>query len=440
MPFRRAIVVVALLAAACAPAPSFDGVDAPAATDDTSTTTTSTTAPATVAPDTTEFAPVPGRIVTHSDTASILMGDRTIDLKTGDLPRQPTWARDGSRLVVASVDGRLPVVDVFQGATGAPIHRTFAERLYFFFSWSPDGSRIAALGPGAEGTTLDILDADGNLLQSEVASAMSLFLAWEPNGERIAAHADASLLRIDADGTVADLGVVGTAFFAPKWIPESSEIMLVVDIEGTATLVRRGVEGGAPMTTLGPVETDTGISVTPDGHRAAISMIFNAEGGGAARTTRFPQTVLTKTVLAQTVQPQTGTVEIVDLLTGERELILEGQSLWMEWNPQGTRLLVSILDGETNTTTWWIHESESADTYPVTSFTASPVFLQSYLIFGDQFIEQPRLWSPAGDQFVFAELTPDGSFVRIAPAQADAESSIIGAGDVGFWSPSTPTP
>jgi hypothetical protein len=56
-------------------------------------------------------------------------------------------------------------------------------------------------------------------------------------------------------------------------------------------------------------------------------------------------------------------------------------------------------------------------------------------VFADQFIETPRLWSPDGTQFVYAELTDDGSLVRTADADAFATPGIVGAGEVGFWSP-----
>ncbi len=445
MPLRSVIVALGVVAAACAPGPRLDAVDEPPDPVEEPAATPVLPRPTVTLPPTTTHAPesspdagstepasVEGRIVTHGDSAAIRSDDRSLDLDTGALPTQPTWSRDGSRLIVASFDGRLPVVDTFDGTTGELVNRVFAERPYFFFSWSYDGTRIAALGPGVNGTTLDILDADGNVVQSTIAEAGSLFLAWEPDGSRLAAHADESLLRIDADGTVTDLGTVGTDFLAPKWIPGSSDIVLVVDLEGTPTLVRRGIEAGDPMTTLGSVATETGIAVEPSGRFAAISMAFDADPSVETRRTARP--------LPQTVRPQTGTVEIVDLATGERVLVLEGLAVWTEWNPDGSRLLVALLDDTGTVATWWIYEtgplSEAAETYPVTSFVASPVFFGSYLVFADQFIEQPRLWSPSGDAFVFAERTAAGSIVRMTAAVQDAVTEVVGPGDVGFWSPS----
>lgn len=431
MPFRRVLALLVVIAAACAPAPPIGEADE---REPPRTTSPATSAPpATTAP--TEPSPIPGRIVTHDTEASIRTDEQVIALETGESPTQPTWSRDGSRVVVMSRRGPLPLIDVFDGTTGEPIAGGFAERPYFFFSWSHDGTRIAALGPGATGTSLDILDADGALVHADVAEADSLFVAWDPEQARLVAHADESLLRVDPDGSVTDLGLVGLDFFAPKWIPGTSDVLLVVDIEGTPALVRRGVDGGDPMTTLGPVQTQTGIAVDPAGRVAAITTSLDAGSEAGARRTGSGGPGRTP---AQTVAPGTGTVEIVDLSTGERTLVLEGLALWTEWSPDGSRLLIATLD-DSATITWWVHEAappgdEAARA--VTSFTPAPTFFGSYLAFADQYIEQPRLWSPDGAAFVFAETTPVGSSVRVASAEEDGESFVIGPGEVGFWSPS----
>jgi len=459
---RRGLAVLALavlFAAACAPAPSLTGDTAP------TPAPTATSPPAPPAPTTTTTTPpddglpqiapldifpvtpeelgeldrVNGRIALVGADAAIRSGGATIDLTTGALPSQPTWSRDGSRLAVVSLSGRDAVVDIFDGVTGDTISRTTAARLYFFLTWSHDGSRIAALGSGIDEnggvhTVLDILDADGVALQSEVAAAGSLFVAWDPQSLRLAAHADDRLLRIDADGSVTDLGGVGVDFFAPKWIPDTSEIILTTDIEGSPFLVRRTIDGGDTLKTLGAADRETRIAVNPDGQTAAISRTFEVEGGGGASKIGLP-------FLPQTGSVLSGAVDILDLETGDRTTVFTGFNLWTEWNPQGSRLLIYAADTVEGTGTWWIYEHEPALAEPeppteILTFTPTPIFLGSYAAFSDQFIESPRLWSPTGTDFVYAELGERGSIIRTVNASGALEPTTVGSGEVGFWSPS----
>ena len=160
---------------------------------------------------------------------------RTLDVGIGGFPTQPTWSRDGERIVMLAGEAPDFVVGIVDGTDGTVLGFPDANRPYFFFSWSHDGTRIAALGPGDDGTALDILDADGALLHADVVSAQSLWIAWDPGANRLAAHADERLVRVDEDATVTDFGEVGLFFSTPKWIPGTNEILLVVDIEGTET-------------------------------------------------------------------------------------------------------------------------------------------------------------------------------------------------------------
>lgn len=463
MPHRRARIlaaVAAILAAACAPGPPLGtaerSADQPNVVPPTTTTTPvappSTTVPGPgdgipqiapldlfpVAPDDLPpFEQVDGRIAFHGADAAIRSGRSTIELDAGTLPGQPTWSRNGTRLALVALDGRQAEIHVFDGETGEAVATAPTERLYFFLSWSHDGSRIAALGPGIDDngnpqTVLDLLDADGALLHGDVARAESLYLAWEPDGLRIAAHADDRLLRVDADGTTTDLGAVGVEFFAPKWIPGTGEILLVTDIEGSSFIVRRSIDGLDTLRSLGAADPQLGLAVNPDGQVAAISRNFEVEGDPAAERIDLP-------LLPQTAGARSGSVEILDLETGERIEVFAGFTLWVEWNPQGTHLLIYEANVAEGTGTWWVYEHRTDEPpippLEIVAFTPTPIFSRSYLVFADQFIETPRLWSPNGTQFVYAELTDAGSLIRTADADGVATPSTVGAGEVGFWSP-----
>ncbi|MDW3219246.1 MAG: hypothetical protein R8F63_11605 [Acidimicrobiales bacterium] len=461
MPLRRVALLLAVVATACAPGPDLNA-DADDPDEPTATTTTlpSESTTTTVAPDEPTLPtlpeiepgpvddapagpvdPIDGRAVLQNRVVTIRAGEEVIEVPTTGLPTQPTWSRDGERLVfLTNRNGASSVV--VTDPDGTVIADQAATRPYFFFSWSHDGTRIAALGPGDERTTLDVLDADGAVLQTDVADAQSLWIAWDPQSLRLAAHADERLLRVDADGTATDLGEVGLQFFAPKWIPGRDEILLVVDIEGTETLVRRGLDGGDTLVALGSVETETSIVVNPDGRTAALTILFDVEGGGGGvgeRTALGPP-------LAQETPARSGRVDIIDLDTGERVPVFTGHALWVEWNPMGDRLLVGTADIAEGTGAWWVYEHDDpfADaaaeieptvTLAVASYVPTRVFLASYLVFADQFVEQPRLWAPTGDRFIYTTDTTDGGWAMAAALDDLGRPDKIGPAAVAFWSP-----
>ncbi|MEQ8840507.1 MAG: hypothetical protein RIB98_05970 [Acidimicrobiales bacterium] len=474
LPRARIVValVIAILATACAPGPDVGGSGSATATIPPSSTTS--VVPPTTVPD--EGAPeglgpqagppelfpvdpadlppvdfVDGRIAFHGATAAIRSGKVTTDLVIDTLPAQPTWSRDGSRLAVVALDGREPTISIFDGETGDPLFTNPTDRLYYFLSWSHDGTRIAALGGeidenGTPRTVLDLLDADGTVVQSDVASAGSLYVAWDLGDLRLVAHADDRLLRVDPDGTATDIGAAGLQFFAPKWIPQTDDILVVADIEGSDYLVRRTVNGLDTLQSLGEADTEIGISVNPDGRVAAISRNFEVEGGEGAERIGLPA------VFPQTATTMSGAIEILDLETGTRVEVFSGLNLWAEWNPQGTHLLIyeagtapeseAEEDAEFDTGTWWVYEHDPTAFEPnppveVVTFSPTPTFARSYLAFGDQYIESPRLWSPDGTRFVYAEVTDAGSLVRTGDIDGADTPTTVGAGEVGFWSPGT---
>lgn len=455
MPLRRLVVLLAVLAAACAPSPTIGAADdplpEPEPTFPRETVPPGTVPPSDPPPDepTVELPPprpgpttaIDGRAVLQGAAATIRSGADDIELEPATLPAQSTWSRDGERIVLVRGLGPRTTLAVFDGRTGELLAEQPVIRPYFFFSWSHDGTRIAALGPGPEGTHLDLLDADGVLLHDDVARAQSLWISWDPGANRLTAHGDDTLLRVDEDGTATELAVVGTRFYAAKWIPGTAEIVAVMDIEGTDTLVRRGVEGGDPLVTLGEVDTETSISVNPDGRTAALSILFEVEAGGGAgqRISLGPPT-------AQEAPTRSGRVDIIDLETGERVPVFDGPALWVEWNPTGDRLLIGTSDVASGTASWWVyaHDDPFADAADeldpvvvaaVETFVPTGAFLGSYLAFGDQYVEQPRLWSPRGDRFIYTEATSEGGWALTADADTAADIDKVGPAEVAFWSP-----
>ena len=435
-----------------------------------------TTAPQTaVAPQTTgtgSSGAVGGLIAAAGPTGLRLMspdGSVIADMFSDQVVAQPTWSRDGRRLVATLIDPSsgapgVTVIDVATGETTTAV----ARRPYFFYTWSHDGSRLAALGPGSPGlTALDILDGAGTPTAANSLQGASVYVAWEPDGRRLMLHVGSQLVLIgdpDSPDDYQDFGTVGSDFQAPAWVPGSGDFLYVdsgsqipdgalqqgspgQDAPAGPQLLRRNADS-AEITNLGPVSGFTLMAVHPDGEQAALALpphrpstpaaidgIVQASFSPAADLAESGSPTRAGSVGAA-AQSSAGAVQIVDLVTGERLTVLDQPGLWLEWSPDGGRLLMAILGG-TNATgpslSW--HVWDGVQSQELAGFTPTAVFLQNYLAFSDQYTETPRLWSPDGAAIAFGALIDGGAAVAVARLDDMGRSTSLGPGDVAFWSP-----
>ncbi len=349
------------------------------------------------------------------ETVAVLASDRA-------RVTQPTWSRSGDRVVATVIGGGVPSQTLVVGQDGDEPVSTDVRRPYFFYSWNDAGSRIAALGPGPRGTSLDVLDADGVPLSSVSLDSGSLYLAWEPDGGDLLVHTDGDLsLVTDVDdlSLLASLGSPGQGFLAPAWIPGTREALIVVEEAERGQLVRIDVDSGA-QSDLGPVDGSAGIVVSPDGSRALVAHSSGDSGG-----TTFAS--FTGQVQAADV---TGATEIVDLATGERERISRSPSIWAEWSPDGSAIV--LLQPSGSELEWFVWSEQGLR--GLGQFLPSPEFLQSYVFFSWQYVETPRVWAPDGRAIAYAA-TQDGVSGIFVHRLADDAPVRIADGDVAFWSP-----
>lgn len=454
-----------LVAAACSSPPERSSVPAPAdwsPDSDLAFDPTTTTAPAPT------FAEVPavessgngrGLIAAAGPTGLRFLrpdGSEVFDIGGDQIITQPTWSRDGSRLAATLLEpdrGEAWVVVV--DTTTWEVTTTRASRPYFFYTWSYDGSRLAALGPSPTGgTAADILDGTGAPAADVSLISQSLFVAWEPGGDRLLLHAGHGLLLVndvDSPGSNQDFGPVGFDFQAPAWVPGTDDFLYVDSYarapigtepealaERRATtspqLLRRSADSGE-ITELGPAGAFTLMAVHPTGDRAAISL---AALEPATATGESLEAALPEAEQPAQAEPSAGagSVQIVDLATAERRTVLDRIGLWLEWSPDGERLLIGTSAGDSRDgfdLAWYIWDGN--ELHELARFAATAAFFRDYVQFADQYTETPRLWSPDSTAIAFGAQTADYAVSAVAHLEGGGEVTALGLADVSFWSP-----
>lgn len=368
---------------------------------------------------------------------------------------QPTWSRDGLRLAATLIHpatgvSQVAVVDITTG----DIATVATTMPYFFYSWNYDSSRLVALGPSQTGgTAAFILDETGAPASDVWLSGQSMYVAWEPGGRRLLVHAGHRLMLIndvDSPRDHSDYGLVGVDFLAPAWVPGTQDF-LYVDSYGQAPadageqelldrrsttdpqLLRRRADTGE-ITDLGPAGLYTMLAVHPSGDRAAIS--------AASHQRPAPAGDGSETVSISPTGPETGvpagSVQIVDLATAERLTVLDRIGLWLEWSPDGRRLLIAASADDPDGTEMSWHIWDGQQTYELARFAPTDTFFRDYLWFADQYNETPRLWSPDSDAITFGASTVDGDVTAVARLGSASAVTSLGPSDVSFWSPPRP--
>ena len=364
---------------------------------------------------------------------------------------QPTWSRDGLRLAATLIHpatgvSQVAVVDITTGdIVTAP-----TSRPYFFYSWNYDGSRLIALGPSQTGgTAAFILDETGAPASDVSLRGQSVYVAWEPGGRRLLVHAGHQLLLIDdveSPQDYHDFGLVGVDFLAPAWVPGTPDFLYVdsygqapagigeaelLDRRSTTSpqLLRRSTDAG-DITDLGPAGLYTMLAVHPSGDRAAISAA-SAERPALAGDG-------SETVSVSPTGVPAGSVQIVDLATGERLTVLDRIGIWLEWSPDGRHLLIAAGTDDPDSIEMSWHIWDGQQSYELARFAPTDTFFRDYLWFADQYNETPRLWSPDSDAITFGAKTVDGDITVVAHLSSAGAMTSLGPSDVSFWSPPRP--
>ncbi len=324
---------------------------------------------------------------------------------------QPTPSPDGTRIAhTASNPGAGAVTLIWSAGETTEVDFGFAP---FFYSWSPDGTRLAALGNdgsgGVAGAVADISSGD----VTGIGSGAPHFLAWSPDGSRLATHRNGTRIDlVDNDGSIRNVSQEPATFQAPDWLSDGEIVVAVVGSGLQASLGDLPAGMARLLAVSDDGRTRDLIEVEP------ISQFDLDPGRGRLAVFDGP--------------PGAGRMRILDLGTRAVSEVDAPGTVAFEWNPDGSRLLtLSFVDGRLVPEVWSATGEAEAAFEP---FTPTAMFVNEYLVFWGQYVRTVRLWSPSGDAFVFPAATASEEAVYVQRLDQDGPERVTD-GSMAQWLP-----
>lgn len=362
---------------------------------------------------------------------------------------QPTWSPDAEFVAwtelpaAGSLSPKL-AINTPDADRAASIDTPFPS---FFNSWDPEASRIAMLGTTAQGVGVSFVGVDDGVLTADGAPAdggQPYFFDWV-GADRLYSHVGSEVrsLRLGEDGpggadsSRGDADRVGNDFGAPDVLSDGTA--LVVDSSSGSPVLQRRSLDGATTTLLANLTSSAFLVVDPTETFVAVQvfgelMVTPPTTVTAWRQQDPPSPDDTDTDGTDAELPTMGGgVWVYELESGQAFQVSDEERVGMFWDPTGTRLLMLAPDGER--ARWQIWSIDGASRY-TKLLDLSPVLLNDYLPFYDQYAKNITFWSPDGSSFVYSALADDGFLtIFIHNAAKNGVSTEVAKGPVAVWSP-----
>ena len=374
-------------------------------------------------PDPAALTTLAGRIVYRDLDGTIAVssptGDDTIVLSdtTPLLRSQPTWSNDGSRVAWSSVGPSGPVV-VLAESDGSGRTDIAAPTSPFYFSWSPEDTSLAALGPGAQGIELFLTNTDTTQI-TRIGSGQPFFFDWVDDNTLSAAISGTILTQLSVqENTSTDVELPGPlgAFQAPAALePGQTLVALANSLNGNDVVIVGNGEARTVAQALGSVA----FSVNPTDDRIAILVVNDAPQS---------QEIFFQGDSPPTLEPNR--VSVVDSATGDSETLDIEDPIAVSWSPDGTTLAVLTVQAEGLE---WVFVRDGA-TLPGDPFVPSQEFFNSYAPFAEQYERSSSWWSPDSQAIVFSGTIDGETGVWVDLVDDGRRALRIADGDIAQWS------
>jgi TolB protein len=359
----------------------------------------------------------------------------------------PAWSPDGTRVAAIGTATDSGGIYVFRarGDGGADAAATDPTVIYrspdkqpFYLYWTPDGRQVTFLTNEAEGLALRAAPADASSEAVVVTHGAPLYWDWVDPGRVMvnvaAGGPDAFLGEVGLDGTAGRPTAKAAVFRSPAVTRDRSHRAYITGATtGSESIVIEKPDGGDrhEIPTPGPAA----IEFSAAGDRLA----FIAPAAPSDDPPALPL----------------GPLRVVDVASGSVRTILEGSAVAFFWSPDGRTIATLRLpapgDEDLASTAALVPpfgaptagysvrlvfvDVASGDARSSQTVQVSELFGLQMLPFFDQYALSHRLWSPDSSSLLLPIVGDDNTTgLVVLPADGSAPRRVA-AGEMGSWSP-----
>jgi TolB protein len=339
---------------------------------------------------------------------------------------QPTWSPMGDEIVYTDIlvqEGALENSVVIAMHDGSERTEYAAPYAPFYYSWSPDGQRLAYLSNwmtlNEPSIALRLLDRASDAPEEirTLAEGQPLYFSWSPDGLEMITHIDGERIEVQhVDGNrraVLSPDVIPSpAFPAPQWSDDGSRLLYAITSPTGHQLVAANA-GGEIVQEITDFEEQISFGLSPDGERVAYVLTPNDVAFAGF-----------------------GPLYVTELETNRTRELSAAPVMAFFWSPDGQKLAYLAVEqrGETIRLRWLVWDGSRSTPYAWVLPTR--IFLERYLTFFDQYARSMSIWSPDSSAFVYAatdEANRTGIWVQ--RLEEGAEAHYVARGVFASWSP-----
>ena len=356
----------------------------------------------------------------------------------------PTWSPDGTRIAAIGHEDGVPGLYVQSPGTGdaasPPPRLVYASDSNppFYAYWTPDGRALTFLTTETETLALRFVPADGSAPARVLRMGAPMYWTFADAG-RLYVHSgdvgdDVFLGEIDLDGQpIAGTEAVPGPFRAPA-VSRDGRFRALVRDEGA--LVRLAIEardgsGSTAVDVLGP----TAFAFSP---RSDDLAFIGPERSG------------------DTAGLPIGPLQLIGRGDGAPRTVMPGRVVAFFWAPSGTTIATLRVAEPNNPVTEAVARPASAQAQPAVAgvpirlsmvdvasgairadrvVRLSELFVNQVLPFFDQYALSHRFWSPDGSAFALPAVDNDGVTQVVAFPADGSDARVVATGRIGFWRP-----